>query len=366
MKVLKKVPVAILITLCVIAGCIAYGQATKPVALPAVQYGQWVVDDANVLTSQQEAQLTAYNQQWQEDYQSVIAVATVKSTRGWDLDDFTFSLAEEWGLNSNQQILVLDIGGGDVYMDCGDDIWERMDSGQISEYLDDYLYDDFMSGDYGEGLLSLYAGWDSWYDSLNQSSQTAQNGGMTEEYAPAYEGYYDTYSGYSMVSGIVNLVVLVVLLIVVLSIIDGIRMRRYRSRYYGVGVPPVVFHPLLFWHRPGWGWYNRHWHRPTPPGPGGPGPRNNGPRPPRGGGPGGGFGGGFGAGSVGSRPGGSRPGGGSSRRSSGGSFGGGHGGGFGSFGGGHGGGFGGGFGGGHGGGFGGGGGGHGGGFGGHR
>jgi uncharacterized membrane protein YgcG len=364
MKVLKKFPVALLITALVMMSCAVFGQAQHRAELRQASsgYGQWIDDQAGVLSDTEEAELSVYNRNWDQNYSSIIALVTVDGLDDTDIEDYLMERAEEWELGSWDMILVLDTGDQSCQMDCGDDIYEYMYSGQISDYLMEYLYDDFMAGDYAKGLNKLYAAWDTWYE--DTASQAAQN-----QLGYGEESGFRQESGFGEAIAMV-VIVLIVLLIIVLSIIDSIRMSIYRSRYYGMGVPPVRFRPILFWHRPGWGWYDRHWHGPGGPGgfggpgpggrPGGPGgrpgggPSNFGGGAPRGGGFGGGSrGGGFGGGSRGGGFGGGSRGGGFGGGSRGGGFGGGHGGGFG--------------GGGHGGGFGGGGGGRGGGFGGgHR
>ncbi len=327
MKLLKKFPIAVVIAALVIVGCAVYGQAEYRSELrqASASYGQWIDDEAGVLSDSVEQQLSAYNQSWDKAYSSIIALVVVDDVGYDNLEDYLYERAEEWELSSWDMILVLDVNDQSCWMDCGDDIYEYMDAGQISDYLDEYLYDDFMAGNYGKGLLALYGAWDNWYEQVG----SGQNSNMPAVNSPGYQlqrygGGFATFM----------IVIFIILLIVILSIIDSIRMAAYRTRYYGMGVPPIPFRPILFWHRPGWGWYNRHWHGPGGPhgpghGPGGPG----GPGAPKGPGPGRGPGG-FG-GSGGSFGGGTR-GGGFSSGSRGGGFGGG------SRGGGHGGGFGGG------------------------
>ena len=332
MKVLKKFSVAVLITALVIVGCAVFGQAQHRAQLrqASTSYGQWIDDEAGVLSDSVEGQLAAYNQAWDKEYSSIIALVVVDDVGYDNLEDYLYQRAEDWELSSWDMILVLDVGDNSCWMDCGDDVYPYLDTNQIGDYLNDYLYDDVMAGKYEKGLLALYGAWDKWYD------QVGSGGGA---YTPEPAGAPASNGGTEFVVG---LVFLILMLIVVLSMIDSIRMSAYRRRYYGMGVPPVVFRPILFWHRPGWGWYNRHWHGPGGPGgprgPRGPGP-GPGPGPGRGPGPGS-FGGGFSSGPRGGGFGGGSRGGGFSSGPRGGGFGGGSRGG--GFGGGHGGGFGGG------------------------
>ena len=326
MKLFQKTGVAVALTLVMIAAGVFIGlqrggqaeEAPPPSAeldpsLDAGSYAVWISDGADVFTPQQEEQIALYNANWVERYDSLIAVATVPSLSE-GIADYAYDLGTEIQLASADGILVVDAGTGDCYLAVGPDY--PMTDSQVSSYLDRYLYEDAMSGDFGAGVLELFGGVNQFY---------LDNYGLG--YLDNSSGGYGGRSGGEMIFGAV---VLVVVLIFIASILDSLRYSSYRQRYYGVVNPPYVFRPILFWHGPGWGWYRRRWRRPPPPPP-------RGPRGP--GGPGGGFGGGGFSGFHGPSGSGSRGGGfGSGPRGGGFS----RGGGFGGFGGGRGGGFGGG------------------------
>lgn len=312
-------------TVLIVAGCIAYSLWAAPVAAPQVQAGNWISDQAQVLSQETEETLRSYNQSFDSGYGSIIAVVTTPSTRGWEMADYAMDAAEQWALSPNDLILVLDIGGQDAYFLEGGN-WPGLD---CSGMLDQYAAEPFFAGDYDTAVLQLFAGMDQWYE----SNATTTGGGMVTggtQYDP--EASSGQEMGFGLGSLVLNLVLVLLVLYVILAAVERSRYQTWYGRYGHMAVPPVLFVPIFPWHRPGSPWFIRMGRRPPRPprGPGGP----RGPHGP------GGFGGGFGGfGGFG----------GSGR---GGGFGGGHGGGF---GGGHGGGFGGGgFGGGHGGGFGGG------------
>lgn len=316
---------AVAITALVVAGCIVYSLFAAPVAAPQVKPGDWIYDAADVLSDAAEGQIRSYNQSFDSEYGSIIAVAAVPSTRGWDMEDYAMEAAERWELSPNDLILVLDIGGQDAYFLEGGN-WPGLD---CSGMLDEAVASDFFAGDYDGAVLSLFDAMSGWYSGNAAPAAPDPYGGYYED------GYSYDYGYRSSGSGFFNLIFLILILYIVLSAVEQSRYYTWRRRYGGVPNPAVMFVPIFPWHRPGSSWFLRMGRRPPrgPRGPGGP----FGPGP-------GGFGG----------PGGGNPFG----PGRGGGFGGGHGGGFGGggFGGGHGGGFGGGgFGGGHGGGFGGGG-----------
>lgn len=334
MKILQKKSVAILLTVVMVLAGVGIGQVRANQAPPVptagetaldttlstAAYENWLWDEADVFSKSEEKQICIYNANWDKRYTSLVAVAAVKSVTG-DLADYAYELGNDIGLGQGDALLVLDIGGKDAYLATGDDFANSMLSDtEASKYLDLYLYEDFMNGNYAKGVLTLLAELNVRYVDVfgagKAEGQVISSGGET----------------------LMGIIVLMVILIVIASLVDSMRYNAYRQSYYGVPNPPYVFRPILFWHGPSYGWYRRRWHQPPPP------PR--GPRGPGGmGGPGGfgggsrpssrpgGFssnnrGGGFGGSSRGSGFGGSRGGGfgGSSR---GGGFGGSRGGGFG-------------------------------------
>ena len=248
-----------------------------------------------------------------------------------DIGDYAYSLGEEIELASSDGILVIDVKNTNGYLAVGPDY--PMTDQQVTNYMDQSLYEYVAAGEYGEGVLNLFADVNQFY---------------VDNYGLGYLDNANHYGGAQRTGGLVMmLVILLAIALVAATLIDSARYTAYRQRYYGVVNPPYVFRPILFWHGPSYGWYRRRWRQPPPP------PPPRGPRGPGGGGfsgfsgPGGGSrGSGFSSGPRGGGfSGGSRGGGFSSGSFRGGGFGGSRGGGFsggrgGGFGGGRGGGFG--------------------------
>ena len=307
MKFFRKTWVAVTLSLIMIVGAVAIGQfkdrgpaASNPQqlgldsTLSTSQYHQYVMDDADVLSSAEEERISLYNANWIQRYDSLIAVAVVDQVDG-TVEDYAYDLGTRMELASADGVLVIDVDSGNSYLAVGPDY--PMSDSQITSYMNSYLYADVMNQKYGDGVLNLF-----------------QN--INEYYVSEFGlGYLDNGSSVSSSSALIGLLMLVAAVVIVASLIDSIRYTTYRSRYFGVVNPPIVFRPILFWHGPGSAWYRRRWHRPPPPPPPG-GPR----------GPGGGFGGFSGPGGGGFS--GSSRGGGFSGGSRGGGFSGGRGGGF--------------------------------------
>lgn len=353
MKFFQKTWVAVVIALVMVAGAVFIGlnrTDTVPntpasvgldTSLSTSRSEGFLLDEADVLSQQEEHQINLYNANWLERYDSLVAVAVVPTVSG-SLEDYAYDRAMSWELAAADAVLVIETDTGSAYFLPGDN-YPLTDS-QINSYMNTYLYDGVANKEYAAGILELF-------QELNQY--------YVDQYG---RGYLDNGSygyGYDTGTTVYGIILLVIILLVIATVIDNLRYDAYRQRYYGVVNPPVVFRPILFWHGPAYGWYRRRWHRPPPPPPrgpggpggfggfGGPGGGNHSSRPGGGGfsgfsgpGRGGGFGGsrgggGFSGGSRGGGFGGSRGGGGFSR---GGGFGGSRGGG--GFGGGRGGGFG--------------------------
>ena len=274
MKFFQKRWVAVLVTIVAIVVGIGLGQlranrapdvpttgeTALDTSLSTSAYKTWIWDEAGVFSSAEEKQICLYNANWDLRYTSLLAVAAVKSVDG-DIAEYSYELGNEIGLGQGDALLVLDIGGKDAYLATGDDFADMLLSDtQATTYLDQYLYENFMDGNYGKGVLTFMA-------ALNDRYVEVFGG----EWAESVDG----------AGTVVSVIIMLLILFVIINAIDKSRYNTYRQRYYGVPNPPYVFRPLLFWHGPSYGWYRRRWRQPPPPPP----------PPPRGPGSSGGFGG---------------------------------------------------------------------------
>lgn len=248
------------------AGSLPVAAASLDTSLNPSAYTIWINDAADVLSGAQEEQISLFNANWAVRYDSIIAVDT-----------------------------------GECYLAVGPDY--PMSDEEVTTYLDQYLYEPAVTGDYGEGILALFEGIDRFYldgyglGYLEPASEPVMDPG------PAPQPHVS--HGPGVVGVIIAIVVFLLIFILIATIIDRARYNSYHAMYYNAPNPPYAFRPILFWHGPRYGWYRRRWHRPPPPPrppkgsrPGGPGPRPSpGPRPggpgPKPGGPGSRPGGGF-------------------------------------------------------------------------
>jgi len=340
MKFLKNRVVAVLLSALVVLGCLAYGQYKKPAEVAVPVYQQWVYDEADILSPETEAMVAAFNAGWDDSYNSVTALATVKGTQNWDIYDYAITMGEKWGLGANDQLLLIDVGGDEYYFVTSELVEKYLGYDVMWNVFSAEFEPAYNNGSYDAAVSNVYTALDECYDMYL--------GGVSSEYDYTdyyYDPYYD-YSEYYAESSRIDFGSIIFLIIVLIIIANAMDKARYR-KWYNRGSAyraSNVFVPILFWHRPGGTWFRRMnsgMHTPPPGARPGSGyrPPNGGARPgssyrPTGGRPGGfnsagrsGFGGSRGSGFGGGRGGGF--GGGGFGGSRGGGFGGGRGGGFG-------------------------------------
>ncbi len=337
MKLLQKRPVAAAVMVLAILAGIALGQAKKPDTEAALtgEFLYLIHNEGGVITQDTAGYIEAMNASLFAQTGAQIAVDVVRTTGSESTADYAERTFRELGVGSRERnnglLLVLALENlyngapdGDYYL-----AWGSGFSSSQQARLEDILYDTletyFAGKRYDDGVRYTFRSLVDYLEGVYHVSVT------TVPPSPSAMGNYQTISGGYQSTGAAvaigtiagGLVTLVVLLLILWVLLDGMRYRSYRRRYYGptvIGIPRPVYYPV-FWGRP------RRPRRPPPPppprrpgGPGGPGRpggfgggsfgggAGRGPRP---GGPGpGSFGGGFGGGSFGGGAGrGGRPGG---------------------------------------------------------
>lgn len=343
MKLLKNKAFAAFVLIAAIALSSLYGLSKRPQvevpeggaalddSLSTAYLSAYLVDEANVLSAGAEKSILLYNANWDKSNRGILAVVTTQGTASLGgIEEAAWTWAEDLLLGENDAILLIDAGAEDYRLVASGSFYDLL-AAQSTSFVDACMAGYVQQKDYSGGVLNLMG-------QLHLLLQPYGSGG---------EGGSGVFG---VIAALIPIVLLLIFLIVLFTMVDSLRYSSWYGRYGGMPVPPVVYRPILWWHRPGSRWYRRHY-APPPPRHRGPGPRPpmgggpRGPRPPMGGGPrppmGGGFtpprSGSFGGGSRGGSFGGPRSGsfGGGSRGggfgggSRGGSFGGGRGGGFG-------------------------------------
>lgn len=253
MKFFQKRGVAITIMVIAIVASCVWGLSKKPASLPKVSAGTWVCDEANILSAETERLIERYDDSWNDSYYALCAVATVESTRGWAVDDYVLTLGNEWELEYNDLLLLIDPsasnnekrlwwinGGSDIMSVVTDDEVDRI-SAAVSSRISDGAYD--------EAVEALFSVLDGVY-AAHYSATT--HGGGFEAFDDDYGGFYD--NGWQDTSSVGSIfaafLIILLIALVIWVIVDRIRYNRYRRRYLmpGMGVPTVRYYPI-FWGR---------------------------------------------------------------------------------------------------------------------
>lgn len=280
MKLLKNRGFAVAVLVVTIVLSSLYGLSKKPeAALPAPQpepelamglstaaFEPYIVDDAKILSDDTEQRLSLYNANWDNLGGSILAVVTTRNAG--DIVDAAWDWAEDMELGENDAILLMDPGARDSYLLSSGAFAERFD-GRESSYLTQYLYEDFQAGRYDAGVLALF---EQIHASLFHpaAGETAVSAAET--------------GTLSLLSAVIPILVLLIVMVVLFNAIDRMRYTSWNRRYGAMGVPPVIYRPIFWWHRPGSAWFRRRRNPPPPPGPRPPRPPvGPGPRPPMGG-----------------------------------------------------------------------------------
>jgi len=285
----------------ILAG-LALGVVKKPAeAGVAGEFLYLVHNEGGVITQATAEYIEAMNTSLFAQTGAQIAVDVVETTGGEDIADYAEGTFTDLGVGSRERnngiLLVLALKNeyngapdGDYYIAWGSGFSSSQQS-RLENILYGTLESDFAAKRYDQGVKKTF---DALVDYLEGVYHVAVT---TAPPAPAATGNYHSVSNSLTAAGaavalgsvVRGLIVLLVVLFILWVLLDGMRYRSYRRRYYGptvIGVPRPVYYPV-FWGRP-------RRRRPPPP-----------PRPPRGPGGPGSFGGssfgsgGFGGGSFG-------------------------------------------------------------------
>ena len=154
MKFYQKRGFALVVLVLAILGSCVYGISKKPADLPQVSYGNWLRDDADLLTDETEASLRQYDQSWDSDYRAIIAVATLDTLNGWTYEKAAAELGSRWGLGGNDMLLLL-VKDSDYYVALGDNVLDAMtDTYQAG--LQGAVEAPYYQGDYDAAALAFF------------------------------------------------------------------------------------------------------------------------------------------------------------------------------------------------------------------
>lgn len=306
----KRTVAAVIMVLAILAGA-ALGQARKPHVEPALtgEFLYLIHNEGGVISQDTAEYIEAMNASLFAQTGAQIAVDVVRTTGSEAIADYAERTFEDLGVGSRERdngfllVLALEneyngVPDGNYYLAWGSG-FSPSEQSRLGDILYYAMEEDFAAKRYDAGVRYTFDALTAYLEELYGVTVTTAppSPDTMGNYQTISGGYQSTGTGVDLEAVIVGIVALVIFLFVLWVLLDGMRYRSYRRRYYGptvVGIPRPVYYPV-FWGRP------RRPRRPPPP-----------PPPRRPGGPGGpgGFGGGSFGGGAGrnTRPGGPGPG----------------------------------------------------------
>ena len=266
MKLFKSRPFAIFVMIAAILIACVHGFNTRPVVevqeggvaldenISTEYFEQYILDEAKILSSKTEKTLSIYNANWDQLAGRIMAVVTTKNVG--NVEDAAWDWAYELGLGENDAILLIDAASGEhIVVPSG--TFRKDFSTQSGGFVDKVMYEGASKGDYDTAVLNLFAQVHLFHREYSYTSDNA--------------------------AAILLIILLIIVLIFIFRMVDSARYSRWNARYGTMVTPPVVYRPVLWWHRPGSSWYRRRRNPLPPPVPpmGGPRPPVSTPRPPR-------------------------------------------------------------------------------------
>lgn len=141
----------------------------------------YVADYANMLTDETEAYLIEKSRQLDEATGAQIVVVTVDFLDGMDIEDYAYTLFNDWGIGdaekNNGLLLLLAIGEDNYWCMQGKGLEGVLSSGMLGDYLYEYLEPDFAKADYDAGVRKVFDALLDWFDNYYsvQGSNAAGN-----------------------------------------------------------------------------------------------------------------------------------------------------------------------------------------------
>jgi len=225
-------PILRLIWLC-LAGALALASASAPAAIPERPDGP-ILDAANILSPEDEAQLDAKLRSYNEATGRAIIVATVPSLEGQTIASYAQEIAENWDIggqeSENGVLLLVAPNERELQILTARGVQERMTDIMSGRIIRDVIIPQFRAGDMSRGIV---AGVDAIVAQLDMDPAQARAIEEAEAARRAQEGQ----SG-SVIGGAIFWVVIIIFFIAIFG--RGGRRRGRRGSGFGGAVGNIV------------------------------------------------------------------------------------------------------------------------------
>ncbi|MCQ2982842.1 MAG: TPM domain-containing protein, partial [Treponemataceae bacterium] len=220
MKQIQKLLVLLLLLLAVAAPL-----AAKGYTIPAADY---VVDQANIISSKDEAALKTYLSQLYDKTGVQICVLTLKSLNGASLEDYSLAVAEQWGIGKKGKdsgaLLLVSMNEHAMRIEVGYGLEGDLTDARSGLIIRKVLTPYFKDGDYSTGIV---AGVEAMAQAAaGDAAGTVSGASKTNRSYSVNDADYDSEDLADVIT------VLAIIFIIFLKIISS---ARHASRYRGYG-----------------------------------------------------------------------------------------------------------------------------------
>ena len=137
----------------------AWAITLEQVPNPRRQYGGWVSDTANILSSSTENELNRLITQLEQRTGAEMAVVTVPNTQGYATPKaFTTQLFNYWGIGkagrNNGVLFLVSVGDRRIEIETGRGLTTLLPDSQVQQIIDQQILPRFRAGDFDGGTLA--------------------------------------------------------------------------------------------------------------------------------------------------------------------------------------------------------------------
>ena len=165
---MKRLFSAVLALMCLLASA-AFAEIPEPTE------DFWVLDQADVLSEATEGEIFFSNQRLYDACGAEIVIVTIDTSGDMRLEDFCYSLYNDWEISERGLALVMAIGDEDYYAMPGTSFNDVFSSDVLDQMFDESLEPDFAAGDYDAGARAFFeAAFSHAADALNVDVSVSQ------------------------------------------------------------------------------------------------------------------------------------------------------------------------------------------------
>ncbi len=222
--------------------------ALPALAVPSPSEDFYVLDQANVRSSETEWRIIYNNDLLYDACGAQIVFVTVDDTDGEAIDDYAYDLFNRWGIGSSDRdngfLVLMAIDDDNYYAIPGTGLEKRLSSGEIKLMLDDDLEPDFAARDYDAGARTLFDALyarisDEYSAGLRAVTPPARSTASTRSQART-GGRESRSPGFfsQLVRSIGGIFIALIVLAIVIVLVAGSRFTYRRRRRRSIFAPP--------------------------------------------------------------------------------------------------------------------------------